>query len=222
MRIGLAAVALFAGMAIVVSPARPIDTTAAGRLYLWRIVSPHVREAPLVGQGPGAVTLRFPEWQRRAAREGVRDRRFAGLTDHVHNDYLEALVERGASRPGVAAGATRGPGGAGRRGCRDRCRRCTAGAIAAVAAGAACALVDFPLARPTELAWWWVAIALALQATPPTRACDRADRVTFARRLTTLPCGETRADVRLGGTQVQWEDTWGRDEAAARRARWWW
>jgi len=27
--------------------------------------------------------------------------------------------------------------------------------------------VDFPLARPTELAWWWVAIALALQATPP-------------------------------------------------------
>jgi hypothetical protein len=42
-----------------------------------------------------------------------------------------------------------------------------AGAIAAVAAGAACALVDFPLARPTELAWWWVAIALALQATPP-------------------------------------------------------
>ena len=165
-RIGLSAVALFAGMAIIVSPARPIDTTAAGRLYLWRIVSPRVREAPLVGQGPGAVTLRFPEWQRRAAREGVRDRRFAGLTDHVHNDYLETLVERGllgltsllAPLVVLAVLAVRLP------------RPVTpvhAGAIAAVAAGAACALVDFPLARPTELAWWWVAIALALQATPP-------------------------------------------------------
>jgi hypothetical protein len=38
-----------------------------------------------------------------------------------------------------------------------------AGACAAVTAGAACACVDFPLARPTELAWWWVALALTFQ-----------------------------------------------------------
>lgn len=162
-RIGLAAVAVFAGTAIMVSPARPIDTTAAGRLYLWRIVSPHAWDAPAVGLGPGAVALRFPVWQRTAAREGLRDRRFAGVTDHVHNDYLEALVERGL--PGVitvcaplvvllvlVAGLPRPVG------------LVLAGTTAAVAAGAACALVDFPLARPTELAWWWVAVALALQA----------------------------------------------------------
>ena len=107
-RIGLAAVALFAGIAIGTSPARPIDTTAAGRLYLWRVVSPHAWDAPLVGQGPGAVTLHFPDWQRQAARSGVRDRRFAGLTDHVHNDYLEALVERGLPGLRQPAGATRG------------------------------------------------------------------------------------------------------------------
>lgn len=163
-RIGLAAVALFAVVAVAVSPARPIDTTAAGRLHLWRIVLPRVREAPLVGQGPGAVALRFPAWQRSAAREGVRDRRFAGLTDHVHNDYLETLVERGllglasliAPLVVLAVLAVRMP---------RPIAPVAAGAIAAVAAGAACALVDFPLARPTELAWWWVAIAIAVQST---------------------------------------------------------
>jgi putative inorganic carbon (HCO3(-)) transporter len=161
-RIGLAAVAIFAASAVAVSPARPIDTTAAGRLHLWRIVAPHAWEAPAAGRGPGAVALRFPEWQRLAAREGLRDRRFAGLTDHVHNDYLEALVERGV--PGLATL------------CAPvvvllvlllRLRRpvspVLAGATAAVAAGAACALVDFPMARPAELALWWVAVVLALQ-----------------------------------------------------------
>jgi putative inorganic carbon (HCO3(-)) transporter len=173
-RIGLGALAIFAGIAVFVSPARPIDTTAAGRLYLWRVVSPHAWDTPLTGLGPGAVELRFAAWQRGAARDGVRDRRFAGLTDHVHNDYLEALVERGV--PGLATLVApililcvlvvRMP------------RPITpelAGTTAAVAAGAACALVDFPLARPTELAWWWVALALALQAASNPRERSHPD-----------------------------------------------
>ncbi len=165
-RVGLAAVALFAIAAIAVSPARSLETTAAGRLHLWRIVGPHVSEAPLVGLGPGAVTVRFSAWQRAAARDGVRDPRFAGLTDHVHNDYLEALVERGAFgllsalAPLLAmlflVGRLPRP-----------VPSVAAGALAAVAAGAACALVDFPLARPTELTWWWLAIAVALHAVRP-------------------------------------------------------
>jgi O-antigen ligase len=176
-RIGVAAVALFAAVAVGISPARPIDTTAAGRLHLWRIVSPRVWEAPLVGQGPGAVMLRFREWQRSAAREGVRDRRFAGLTDHVHNDYLETLLERGllgvvsllAPLVVLAMLAVRSP---------RPIAPVQVGALAAVAAGAACALVDFPLARPTELAWWWVAIAVALRTAslpevPDTRCSSR-------------------------------------------------
>jgi O-antigen ligase len=175
-RVGLAAVAIFAAVAIVVSPARPIDTTAAGRLHLWRIAWPRVQEAPLVGLGPGAVTLHFPDWQRNAARQGVRDRRFAGLTDHVHNDYIETLVERGllglvslvAPLVVLALQAIRMP---------RPIAPVPAGAIAAVAACAACALVDFPLARPTELAWWWVAIAIALRTTPaPAGASNRASR----------------------------------------------
>lgn len=171
-RIGLVAAAAFAALAVVVSPARPIDTTAAGRLYLWRIVAPHAWDAPVAGQGPGAVALHFPEWQRLAARDGVRDRRFAGLTDHVHNDYLEALVERGV--PGLVTvcaplivlfvGMTRWPRPA---------SPVLSGAAAAVAAGAACALVDFPFARPAELTIWWVAVALALHsAAEPAAAAD--------------------------------------------------
>jgi putative inorganic carbon (HCO3(-)) transporter len=174
-RVGLAAVAIFAGLAVWVSPARPIDTTAAGRLHLWRIVSPHAWDAPAVGLGPGAVALRFPEWQRLAAREGVRDRRFAGLTDHVHNDYLEALVERGV--PGLVTMVA--PLAAllllGFRVPRP-VTPVLAGTAAAVAAGAACALVDFPLARPTELAWWWVAIAVALQAASAPEATTSGPR----------------------------------------------
>jgi O-antigen ligase len=161
-RIGVGVLLVFAVVAVSVSPARPLDTTAAGRLHLWRIVAPHATDALLTGHGPGAVPLRFPEWQRHAAREGVRDPRFAGLTDHVHNDYLEALVERGV--PGVLAlilplilalvAAV---------GMPRPTAPVVAGAAAAVTAGAACAFVDFPLARPTELAWWWVALALTFQ-----------------------------------------------------------
>ena len=166
-RIALAALLVFAGVVIAVSPARPLDTTAAGRLHLWRIVAPHVADAPLTGRGPGSVTLTFAQWQREAARDGVRDRRFTGLTDHVHNDYLEALVERGllglaaliAPLAIVLSLAMR---------AERPVERVLAGACAAMAAVAACALVDFPLARPVELTWWWIAFAIV---------CDRiADR----------------------------------------------
>jgi len=161
MRLALAALLVFGGIAIGLSPARPLDTTAAGRLHLWRIVAPHALDAPLTGLGPGAVALQFPGWQRSAARQGLRDRRFAGLTDHVHNDYLEAVVERGV--PGLLSCVVplgllvwllvRVPRPA---------APLIAGCCGALAAGAACAFVDFPLARPAELVWWWTAIAILM------------------------------------------------------------
>jgi putative inorganic carbon (hco3(-)) transporter len=168
-RLAAGGLLVFAAVAVVVSPARPLDTTAAGRLHLWRIVGPYAFDAPLVGQGPGAVPERFPDWQRHAAREGLRDRRFAGLTDHAHNDYIEALIERGV--PGVLTllvplGLV---GVAAWRSARPT-SPVMAGACAAVTAGAACALVDFPLARPAELAWWWTSLAVAFETTRPPRA----------------------------------------------------
>ncbi len=163
-RLAVAGLIVFAALAVASSPARPLDTTVAGRVHLWRIAARHAAAAPVTGQGPGAVTRQFPNWQRVAARTGVRDPRFAGPTDHVHNDYLEALIERGV--PGLLALIV--PLGLA---VVQTARRCpapispvAAGACAALTAGAACALVDYPLARPTELAWWWVALAIALQS----------------------------------------------------------
>lgn len=159
-RLVMAGLAAFGVVAVVASPARPLDTTAAGRLHLWRIVAPQVDDALVAGQGPGAVALRFPEWQRAAAREGVRDRRFAGLTDHVHNDYLEALVERGV--PGLISllAPLLSLAWLAWRLARPA-SSFVAGSIAAVVAASACALVDFPLARPVELTWWWMGVSLA-------------------------------------------------------------
>ncbi len=162
----LVVVLAFGGTAIALSPARPLDTTLAGRVYLWRVVAPFAVQDWITGLGPGVFEKRFPEWQREAAIRGIRDRRFLGLTDHAHNDYLEALVERGV--PGVVSLiAAIAVAWHVARSRRRPVPATLAAALATVIAGAACALVDFPLARPVELTWWWVAIALIVNPSFP-------------------------------------------------------
>lgn len=154
------AVVVMVGTTVVaLSPARPVQTTLAGRVYLWQVVAPHAVARPWVGQGPGAVSLQFAEWQHEADARGISDPRFRGLTDHVHNDFLEALVERGLAgiltlmAPLVSAWlVARRHGRAG--------TVLVASCTAAIVSGATCAFVDFPLARPVELVWWWTAVAL--------------------------------------------------------------
>jgi O-antigen ligase len=144
---------------VALSPARPLQTTLAGRVYLWQVVAPHAIARPLVGQGPGAVSLRFADWQHEADARGVSDRRFRGLTDHVHNDFLEALVERGLPGMLTLMAPLVSTWLMARRRRRGR-TALMAACAAAVVSGATCALVDFPLARPVELVWWWSAVAL--------------------------------------------------------------
>ena len=94
---GLAAVVI-----IGVSTARPLRETLAGRIYIWQVVWPHAFEAPWVGQGPGAFALLYPAWEREARRKpptAASAVYFAGPQQHAHNDYLEALVERGLAGP---------------------------------------------------------------------------------------------------------------------------
>jgi putative inorganic carbon (hco3(-)) transporter len=165
---GLAAIVI-----IGVSTARPLRETLAGRIYIWQVVWPHAFEAPWVGQGPGAFALLYPGWEREARRRpptAAAARYFAGPQQHAHNDYLEALVERGLAGPvtmllvlttclrggrrafrpsGLAPGATE-PGA----------EPLMIGATAALAALGAVAFVDFPLARPAETALWWSCAAL--------------------------------------------------------------
>lgn len=148
---------------VALSPARPLGDTVDGRLHIWRTVWPHAFEAPVSGRGPGAFELLHPTWEQQS-RPPASDpaARFAGPQQHAHNDYLEALVDRGLAGPVtillvLATSWT----GTGRRARRAPVRPVAIGAAAAVVALGVMACVDFPLARPAELVMWWSALALA-------------------------------------------------------------
>lgn len=150
-----------AGVLLMVSPARPLGETMAGRLYIWRVAWLHASERPVAGHGPGAFEVLYPGWEaegRRPDAPPASDAVFAGPQQHAHNDYLEALVERGlpgaVSLAGVVCFVL-----VAARGARDS----NAAGAAAVAALAGVALVDFPLARPAEVTLFWTAVCLAVQ-----------------------------------------------------------
>jgi putative inorganic carbon (HCO3(-)) transporter len=138
------------GTAIWLSEGRPLGDTIRGRLHVWRLIAPHALEHPWVGLGPGGIETHYVEWEQRI-----------GVHQHADNDYLEALVERGV--PGLAAvlfvlfapivGSWRHAAGL-------HNAAMISGASGALAAIAAVALVDEPLARPTELMLLWTAIAV--------------------------------------------------------------
>jgi O-antigen ligase len=157
----LAAGLALAAALLMCSPARPLERTIAGRLYVWKVVASHIGEVPLTGFGPGAFPLRFAVWETELLQLNPQDenRSFTGLQDHAHNDYLEFTVDHGCS--GLAAfilmlvllvPVFRGP-------AVPR-NRVGDGIIAAIIALLAVALVDFPLHRPTELFLLWTFIAL--------------------------------------------------------------
>jgi putative inorganic carbon (HCO3(-)) transporter len=160
---GLAAVVI-----IGVSTARPLRETLAGRIYIWQVVWPHAFEASWVGQGPGAFALLYPAWEREARRKpptAAAAHYFAGPQQHAHNDYLEALVERGLAGPVTLFLVLTTWVGGGRRAFRQSgpapgAEPLRIGAAAALVALGAVAFVDFPLARPAETALWWSCAAL--------------------------------------------------------------
>lgn len=136
---------------LALSPARGLEVTVRGRVYVWRVVAPHLSERPLLGFGPGAFEGRFAEWEAafwRDGRGGEADRAFAGPLDHAHDDYLEMLVERGAAGL-IALLALIGTSlSQAIRLARPSPGNLSAAAAAGVVALLAVALVDFPLARP--------------------------------------------------------------------------
>lgn len=152
---------------------RDVERALRGRLYLVAVALPHVTEAPMLGQGPGAVVEGWPRWELEhwQARCGDAtcvqqhpDGRFTGLQDHVHADWLEVVLERGLL--GLAAllvalgvalrTAWRNPQGA--------------PVFAALVAALTRTLVDFPLERPADLAVLAFLVSLA-----PPEANEPAD-----------------------------------------------
>lgn len=147
-------------------PSRSILTTIEGRFYIWKVSAAHLGERPLLGWGPGGFEPKFIEWETRYWQAGHgkdRERPFAQLQAHAHNEYLEAMVDGGilglagllallgsflvfAFRNAKIGGdlATGGAGG--------------------VVALSAASLVDFPLHRPAELVLLWTLMAVAFLA----------------------------------------------------------
>ncbi len=158
-----AAGALVAVIAIIVSTARPLNQTIAGRAYIVGIAAPHAFDAPFTGRGPGAFEVLYPDWER-DSRQSQRSRPpFAGPQQHAHNDYLEALIERGllglVTIFIIFATSLRN---AWRLTRRTHDASVVVGAAAMLAALAAIACVDFPFARPTELTWLWSGVAMII------------------------------------------------------------
>ncbi|MGZ6077575.1 MAG: O-antigen ligase family protein [Myxococcaceae bacterium] len=172
--------ALCAGLLVAALPlaGRSAGTVLQGRLYLWTTAAPHVAEAPLLGRGPGAVVLHWPRWElaRWKARCGedagcVRaqpESRFAGLQDHLHDDWLERLLEGGVG--GLAALLAlfvTALAAALRSGTLEGL-----GVAAGLASLAARATVDFPLSRPADLVLLAVLAGAAAQQSL-TESVDR-------------------------------------------------
>jgi putative inorganic carbon (HCO3(-)) transporter len=156
----LAAVAV-AAVVIGVSQGRTLIDTISGRVSVWRVVA---RQAPfhlLTGVGPGGIEARFRDWQ--TAPQGKLPDQPASPADvhqHADNEFLGALVERGAF--GLAAIVTLfvvPVVWVARRSAHQQ-PPLVSGALAALTAFAAVATVDEPLNRPAEAMLMWTAIAI--------------------------------------------------------------
>lgn len=159
------ALPLLAALCLGAASGRAFDERLAGRRYLHRVAAAHLLDAPLLGLGPGAVRAHWPAWEAALFRE--EDRRFAAPQDHVHDDLLERALEQGIPAALLFAACA---GLAIARG-----RRRTPWAAAALASLCARALVDFPLARPAELALF-VTLAAACLEVPCTESLPSPQR----------------------------------------------
>jgi putative inorganic carbon (HCO3(-)) transporter len=166
----MAGAALAAVLAIAASGGRGTVETLRGRVYIWHTAWAHAWEQPITGVGPGAFELHYAGWDeatRAAMQTGAYDARFTGPQQYAHNDYLQALVERGVAGlvTTVFVLATPILLWPRSRGSAAGPRASLGGAAGAMAACAAVACFDFPLERPAEAAALWMATALAWQST---------------------------------------------------------
>lgn len=174
----MAGAVLVAASVIALSGGRGLSETLRGRAYIWQTTWSHAWDHPFTGLGPGAFELHYPAWEKAARASGLagaHHTQFAGPQQFAHNDFLQALVERGVAGLATTLLVLAMPmlfwHRARRRPAASRAM--LAGAAGAVAACAAIACFDFPLQRPAETATLWMAVALGWRAagstSPPLR-----------------------------------------------------
>ena len=115
----------------------------------------------------GTFELNYTRWDESArvvGGPGTRDVRFAGPQQFAHNDYLQALIERGVAGLVTTILVVATPVLLWRRSRRagTEVRTTLSGAAGAVAACAAVACLDFPLQRPAEAAALWMGLGTGM------------------------------------------------------------
>jgi O-antigen ligase/polysaccharide polymerase Wzy-like membrane protein len=158
----------FAAALLFLAPARPVAATVQGRLYLARVTAAHW-QTPVTGYGPGSFEERFAVWQAEWLQAHGREpgaARFAGPVDHVHNDYLEFLVDLG---PLGLLALVSFAGCALARHCHGQGPPFdTIESAAVVGAATLCtiAAVDFPFHRPAEWSLLWLFLGILASRIP--------------------------------------------------------
>jgi O-antigen ligase len=161
--IGGAAVALAAGLAVVASTdlvgrslGRFSDVATDDRWTFWRRSWPLLGTYWPTGAGLGSFTDLFPTIEPLSA---VRPT----YLNHVHNDYLEIVIETGLLGPALLAAAALVVGQATARHLRTLARTDSRLAVIGAAIVFLCALhsaFDYPLRRPAIAAPFFVALGL--------------------------------------------------------------
>jgi O-Antigen ligase len=135
----------------------PADPTSRERLYFWEAGWRMVKDAPLLGLGPGGVKRHYPEYRDPAARRPS--------TGHLHNNVVQIAAERGVL--GLAAWTSiwiaffvragriyaRVPVG------RDGDRALVAGSVAAVAGFLVAGLFEYNFGDSEVIGLAWVVMA---------------------------------------------------------------
>jgi O-Antigen ligase len=71
----------------IVSMFDPVSPSVSERLYFWKAGGQMVLEAPLLGLGPGAVKIEYPNYRDAATRRSG--------TSHLHSNVVQIAAERG-------------------------------------------------------------------------------------------------------------------------------
>ena len=74
----------------------PGEPGISTRLHMWKVAGKIIAEHPVLGTGPGGYSLNYLEYSARIGEGGRQERpAYAGITQDAHNDFLQALAERG-------------------------------------------------------------------------------------------------------------------------------
>jgi O-antigen ligase len=149
----------------------PADPTARERLYFWQAGWGMLKDAPLLGLGPGGVKRHYPEYRNPAARRPS--------TGHLHNNVVQIAAERGLLGLGawlaiwiaffVQAGRIHGRLPA----AREEDRTLVAGSIAGVAGFLVAGLFEYNFGDSEVIGLVWIVMAFPFVVDPVRAASNQ-------------------------------------------------